>query len=64
MFTNGDIRLQDGQNDLEGRVEICRNFQWAAVCDDSWDTTDAIVACRQLNFSPTGMCAFYECEPD
>ena len=53
--TYGDIRLQDGQTPLEGRVEICVNNQWGTVCDDFWDSTDANVACRQLGFSPTGV---------
>jgi len=56
--TYGDIRLQDGQTPLEGRVEICVNNQWGTVCDDFWDTTDANVACRQLGFSPTGAIPF------
>jgi len=52
--TTGDIRLVGGTNALEGRVEVCNNNAWGTVCDDSWGTTDASVACQQLGFSPTG----------
>ena len=49
----GDIRLRDGPNRSEGRVEVCaRTFmnvlRWGTVCSDRWDKNDATVACRQL----------------
>ncbi|MCG8623445.1 MAG: scavenger receptor cysteine-rich domain-containing protein [Proteobacteria bacterium] len=52
---DGDVRLSGGRHYREGRVEVCRNQQWGRVCDDTWDTNDATVACRQLGLSEEGI---------
>ena len=52
--TQGAIRLRGGTSTF-GRVEICNNNIWGTVCDDSWGSTDARVACRQLGLPYTCM---------
>ena len=54
ICTYGDVRLVDGTNPYEGRVEVCISDQWGTVCDNQWDTTDATTVCKQLGLSYTG----------
>ena len=51
---DGEVRLEGGAVDNEGRVEVCLNNHWGTVCDDFWSNEDAMVACRQAGYRPEG----------
>uniref|UniRef100_A0A1X7T403 SRCR domain-containing protein n=1 Tax=Amphimedon queenslandica TaxID=400682 RepID=A0A1X7T403_AMPQE len=51
---HGALRLVNGGATYRGRLEICINSVWGSVCDDSFGTVDARVACRQLGYEVDG----------
>ena len=52
---DGDVRLQDGTDHSNGRVEFCKYRTWGAICSTGWDENDARVVCRQLSYDPEGI---------
>lgn len=56
MCDDGSLRVVGGNNDLQGRVEICYNEAWGTICDNQFDNVDASVICRQLGFSQNSKC--------
>lgn len=46
-----DAPIQIVGGGLEGRLEVFHEGVWGTVCDDVFDATDAMVACRQLGYS-------------
>ncbi|CAC5384294.1 DMBT1 [Mytilus coruscus] len=44
------FRLQNGNTDLEGRVEVFHNGRWGTVCDKHFDETEARVVCKIMGY--------------
>ena len=48
---NGQIKLNEGDAEDNGRVEICFNQRWKTLNGWRWSPSVAKVACIELGFS-------------
>ena len=48
--SNGDLRLQDGTSENNGRLEIFWNGTWGTFCSINFNRGAAQAACRQLGY--------------
>ena len=55
---HSDVRLVDGRNKAEGRLELCANGYWALPCDDQWNIIGTEIVCKQLGLPTNGKHAF------
>ena len=62
---DGDVRLEGGETEYEGRVEVCINKVWGTVCGYShrswkwyyyqnWEVADSNVVCKQMGHMEIG----------
>ncbi len=55
------VRLADGVDSAQGRVELCRDGEWRSICANSWTHPDAQVACRQFGFNGRELRCYIVC---
>ena len=52
---DGEVRLVNGSQPHEGRVEVCFNETWGTICDHIrptyWNTSEANVVCKHLGYT-------------
>ena len=51
--SNGSIRLTNGGQNNEGRVEICTDGIWMTTDTNYWNYNNAKIVCRQLGYHDT-----------
>ena len=44
------VRLVNGRNSREGRVELFVRGKWGTICDDNFEIPEAHIVCRMLGF--------------
>ncbi|XP_060570318.1 deleted in malignant brain tumors 1 protein-like, partial [Ruditapes philippinarum] len=58
VVEDGQVRLVNGLNKYEGRLEVWHDWSWGTVCDDGFDLQSASVVCKMLNYQQTNPVVF------
>jgi hypothetical protein len=45
------VRGINTTNFIAGRLEMCVGTQWWALCDDGWESEDAMKMCRKFSLN-------------
>ncbi|XP_025083982.1 CD5 antigen-like [Pomacea canaliculata] len=54
-----ELRLADGPNPYEGRMEVFRDGVWLSVCQENVSVTLGNVVCRELGYPAKGAVLYY-----
>ena len=49
-----EVRLDGGETEWEGRVEVCFNKRWGTVSSEGWTDTNTRVVCNDLGYEVSG----------
>ena len=52
--SDGQVRLLEGADVREGRVEVCSSGNWSTICDNFWNEAEAKIVCQQLGYPSDG----------
>ena len=47
----GMIRLQEGSDSNQGRVEVYCNGEWGTICADGFGSNNASTVCKQMGYN-------------
>ncbi|KAL4223326.1 hypothetical protein ACF0H5_016797 [Mactra antiquata] len=50
-YCTNPVRLVNGSDPYEGRLEVFHRGQWGTVCDNNFDDFSAMLVCRMLNYN-------------
>ena len=50
------MRLEDGDREYEGRLDLCYKGEWGTMCDEVINNNLALVVCKQLGLRLHGEC--------